>query len=63
METYLQLTGRQAEEYAALRLAEENPEVKAMEMTWAERMAADYQKKFREEGVLLGLQQGIEQGD
>jgi hypothetical protein len=51
VETYLQLAGRQAELYAALRLAEENPEVEAMEMTWAERMAADYQKKFREEGV------------
>jgi len=62
VETYLQLAGRQAEEYAALRLAEENPEVEAMEMTWAERMAADYQKKFREEGVLLGLEQGLERG-
>jgi hypothetical protein len=62
VETYLQLAGRQADVYAALRLAEKNPEVEAMEMTWAERMAADYQKKFREEGVLLGLQQGIEQG-
>jgi len=51
VETYLQLAGRQAEVYAALRHAEENPEVEAMETTWAERMAADYQKKFREEGV------------
>ena len=62
VETYLQLTGRAAEEYAALRVDQENPEVEAMEMTWAERMAADYQAKFREEGVLLGLQQGIEKG-
>src|SRR6185295_4961282 len=62
VETYLQLRGRQAAEYAALRLAEENPEVEAMEMTWAERMAADYKKQFREEGVLLGLEQGLEQG-
>ncbi len=46
VETYLQLAGRDAEEFAALRLAEENPEVEAMEMTWAEQMAADYQKKL-----------------
>ncbi|HEV7671280.1 MAG TPA: DUF4351 domain-containing protein [Thermoanaerobaculia bacterium] len=33
-----------------------------METTWAERMAADYQKKFREEGIVLGLEQGLEKG-
>jgi hypothetical protein len=60
VETYLQLAGRDAEEYAALRHAQENPEVEAMEMTWAERMAADYQAKFREEGVLLGMDKGTE---
>ena len=62
VETYLQLSGRAAEEYAALRLAQENPEIEAMEMTWAERMAADYQAKFREEGVLVGFKEGIEKG-
>ena len=62
VETYLQLAGRDAEEYAALRVAQENPEVEAMELTWAERMAADYQAKFREEGVLSGLQEGLEKG-
>ena len=62
VETYLQLAGREAEKYAALRLAEENPEVKAMEMTWAERQAAEYQKKFREEGIVLGLEKGLGKG-
>jgi hypothetical protein len=62
VETYLQLAGREAERYAALRLVEENPEVEEMETTWAERQAAEYQKKFREEGIVLGLEQGLEQG-
>ncbi len=62
VETYLQLAGRDAEQYAALRQAEENPEVEAMEMTWAERMQAEYRQKYLEEGVVLGLEQGLEQG-
>jgi hypothetical protein len=38
------------------------PEVEAMEMTWAEQQAVEYQKKFREEGIVLGLEKGREQG-
>ena len=54
VETYLQLAGREAEEYAVLRPAQANPEVEAMEMTWADRMAAQYEQR--------GVQRGLEQG-
>jgi hypothetical protein len=62
VQTYLQLAGRDAEEYAALRLAEETPEVEAMEMTWAERMVAEYREKVLTEGLEQGLELGIEKG-
>ncbi len=62
VQTYLQLAGRDAEEYAALRLVRETPEVKAMEMTWAEQMVAEYREKVLAEGLEKGLEQGIEQG-
>ncbi|MEP7009648.1 MAG: DUF4351 domain-containing protein [Acidobacteriota bacterium] len=61
-QTYLQLAGSDAEEYAAMRLAQENPEVEAMEMTWAEQMVAEYRQKFLAEGLEQGLEQGVEQG-
>ncbi len=51
VETYLQLAGREAEEYAALRAAQATPEVEAMEMTWADRMAAQYTQKGIEQGA------------
>ena len=62
VETYLQLAGRDAEEYAALRLAQANPEVEAMEMTWAERMVAEYRQKVLAEGLEQGIEKGIEKG-
>ena len=62
VETYLQLVGREAEEYAALRHAQKNPEVEAMELTWADRMAAQYTQKGIEKGVKKGLQQGVKRG-
>ncbi len=55
VETYLQLAGRDAKEYAALRLAERNPEVEAMEMTWADRMVAEYRQKVLAEGLEQGV--------
>ncbi len=58
VETYLQLAGGAAQEYAVLRLAEENPEVEAMEMTWADRMEAQYEQR----GLKKGLEQGLERG-
>lgn len=55
VETYLELSPRDAETYAALRQAEDNREVKTMEMTWADRIAAE----GREEGLREGLTQGV----
>jgi hypothetical protein len=51
VETYLQLSGREAAEYARLRELTANQEVKAMEMTWAERMEAEYTRKGIEQGL------------
>lgn len=47
VETYLQLRGRDASEYAALQEREQNREVRAVKMTWAEQMEA----KGRKEGI------------
>ena len=58
IETYLQLAGREAEEYAALRAAQPNPEVEAMRMTWADQVGAQY----LQEGIEQGIEQGIEKG-
>ncbi|HEV7672435.1 MAG TPA: DUF4351 domain-containing protein [Thermoanaerobaculia bacterium] len=55
VETYLQLAGRDVEEYAALRPAQANPEIEAMELTWADRMAAQYEQQ----GVRKGREQGV----
>ena len=46
VETYLQLTGRDAAEYEQLLDLEVNREVKAMKMTWAEQMEAEYAAKY-----------------
>jgi hypothetical protein len=62
VETYLQLTGRDAQEYFELRHAQENPEIEAMEMTWADRIGAQYLQKGVEQGLEKGLQEGLEQG-
>ena len=58
VETYLQLTGQDAKAYAELRRAQENPEIEAMEMTWADRIGEQY----RRQGVKQGLEKGLEQG-
>lgn len=52
VETYLQLTGSQAAEYARLRQLAENREAAAMEMTWAEQMEA--------RGIEKGLGKAVE---
>jgi hypothetical protein len=51
VQTYLQLKGRQAEEYDRLRNLGVNREVKAMQMTWAEQMEAEYTQKGIEQGL------------
>lgn len=62
VETYLQLTGRDAREYSELRRAQENPEIEAMEMTWADRMQAQYLQKGMEQGLERGREEGLERG-
>ncbi len=62
VETYLQLAGREAEEYGAFRAAEANPEVKAMELTWADRMQAQYEQAGLQKGMQKGLEKGMEKG-
>ncbi|HEV7669168.1 MAG TPA: hypothetical protein VGS22_11620 [Thermoanaerobaculia bacterium] len=70
VETYLPLKGRDAEEYASLASARRSPEMKAMQMTWADRIEAKGVEKGlstglekgRKQGLKLGLEKGIEQG-
>jgi len=52
VETYLQLDDRDSAEYEHLRGLAVNREVRAMEMTWAERMEVEYTQK--------GIRQGLE---
>ncbi|MEP7010677.1 MAG: hypothetical protein ABJC13_10170 [Acidobacteriota bacterium] len=62
VETYLQLAGREATEYAALRAAEPTPEVEAMELTWADRMQAQYEQAGLQKGMERGMEKGMEKG-
>jgi hypothetical protein len=62
VETYLQLTGREAAEYVSLRSTQATPEVEAMEMTWADRMAAQYMQQGLQQGMEKGLEKGLEKG-
>src|SRR6185295_9277701 len=66
VETYLLLNGREAEEYASLSRAQESPETKTMELTWADRIEAKGIKKGlakgREEGRAVGVEEGRERG-
>ena len=57
VETYLQLDQWESADYERLRSLEVNREVKAMEMTWAERMEVEYTRK----GIEQGLEQGLEE--
>ncbi|HSL84468.1 MAG TPA: DUF4351 domain-containing protein [Thermoanaerobaculia bacterium] len=54
VETYIELDEEGQREYEALMSENENREVQAMEMTWAEKLEA--------RGVERGIEQGIEQG-
>jgi hypothetical protein len=61
VETYLQLTGSQAEEFDRLQKAE-NQEVVAVRMTWAEQIEAQGLKKGLEEGRTVGRAEGRVEG-
>lgn len=56
VETYVQLSGRDAVEYARLMERTENREAIAMEMTWAEKMEAKYRRLGRVEGRAEALE-------
>jgi hypothetical protein len=62
VETYLQLDERETAEYARLCELTVNQEVKAMEMTWAERMEEKYTQKGIEQGIKQGRELGRESG-
>lgn len=51
VETYLQLSGAQAEEYSRLQRLAENREVTVMQMTWADKIEAQGIEKGRAEAV------------
>ena len=53
VETYLQLTGRDAEEMEALQARGEEKEVRAMRLTWADQL----RKEGQEQGVEMGREQ------
>lgn len=58
VEMYIELDEGGEEEYERLLAAEENEEVKIMEMTWSQSLRAE----GRQEGLQEGLEQGLEQG-
>ncbi len=62
VETYIELDEASQEEYESLLAAEPNEEVRAMEMTWAEKMEAKGMEKGIEKGMEKGIQKGIEKG-
>jgi hypothetical protein len=57
VETYLQLSGQDAVDYAAMQARQENQEIQTMEMTWAEMLEAKGEKK----GLRKGRQEGREE--
>jgi hypothetical protein len=54
VESYLQLDPEEMAVFDRLRSLEENEEVQAMELTWADRMRA--------EGIQIGMEKGLEKG-
>ncbi len=62
VETYLQLEGREAEEYAAIRSTQNNSEIEAMEMTWADRIGEEVGAQYLQKGLEQGRKEGREEG-
>ncbi len=64
VETYLQLTGRDAEEFEALQAKGGAEEVRVMRrrLTWAEQLVEEGLEKGVEKGREIGKQEGLEQG-
>jgi len=57
VETYVQLSGRDAVDYARLAERAENGRAVAMQLTWAEKMEA----KYRKQGLVEGRSEALEQ--
>ena len=62
VETYLQLTGRDAEELDALQARGKAEEVRVMRMTWAEQLKQEGRVMGVEMGKREGLETGLEMG-
>ncbi len=62
VETYVQWDDEAQEEYESLLAAEENREVNAMEMTWADKIRMEGQEIGLEEGRLEGREKGRVEG-
>ncbi len=62
VETYVELDQTAQEEYERLLAVEPNEEVRAMEMTWAEKMEAKGMEKGMEKGLEKGMEKGLEKG-
>ena len=62
VETYLELQGRDAEEFQVLWSREPNREARTMFMTWSERLESQGWRKGLEAGIEQGLEKGREQG-
>jgi predicted transposase YdaD len=62
VEAYLELNSNEAAEYAGLCAVRENREVKAMAMTWSERIEAKGMEKGMEKGIEKGLAKGMTKG-
>ena len=60
VETYLPLKGRDAEEYASLLSAQETPEIRAMQLTWADKIEAKGIVKGRREGRKEGREEAAD---
>jgi len=59
VETYLQLEGEELIRYTSLIENDPDPEVRAMEMTWADKIEAKGEAKGREAGFLAGTREVI----
>ncbi|HEX2253466.1 MAG TPA: DUF4351 domain-containing protein [Thermoanaerobaculia bacterium] len=59
VETYLQLSGEEAERYARLLRRTDNREVRAMELTWAEKIEEQGLQKGKREGERAGREDGM----
>jgi hypothetical protein len=62
VEMYLELTTKEASEYEALVAQEPHREVRAVQMTWSQRIKAEGFRLGRQEGRKVGRKEGREDG-